>query len=302
MNQESGGETSTQEYTIEMRFDGALDEDNLISYAFHYESPFFNSTPQSRSFDENSIGLNKSIRLNDSLLSFDQSSAASSSVKKITGQGDDEHLNTAVNYLVSLDDSISTSLVSGTASNIKKSFTFNEEMELSESEPRKQNGSYFGTGNQRNYKIYTEGYFDKPELSDSQKQSNRPRFLPETEPISINSLEEIPDSLRHLHPDKRIKIFDRKRGIVLDKETAPRLGDLSHELAHHIEYEPIMPEIEGTFHHQSGRSENVRIRSSILQQNLSSLPRSKNFVDKCVKVISGKYLGRIGESGHFELL
>jgi hypothetical protein len=65
-------------------------------------------------------------------------------------------------------------------------------------------------------------------------------MLPSILLVPHNPLE-IPQSLRHLNPDTKIEIFNRRTGMVMSGNDAICVKDLPEALLDHAEYEPIIP-------------------------------------------------------------
>jgi len=73
----------------------------------------------------------------------------------------------------------------------------------------------------------------------TQRSIRSPSLLP---PVALNALnDDIPPSLRHLSPDTKIDIFDRKTCKILSGANAVCVRDLPNILRLHAEYEPIIP-------------------------------------------------------------
>ena len=55
----------------------------------------------------------------------------------------------------------------------------------------------------------------------------------------------VPAGLRHLPPDTKIEIFNRRTGKIMKGNDAISMKNLPRELLEHAEYEPIVPPLSG---------------------------------------------------------
>jgi len=123
--------------------------------------------------------------------------------------------------------------------------------------------------------------------------------------ISIHNREQVhiqlvPAQIRHLPPDTRIDIFNRKTGKIMSGDESIILSDLPSQLMNHAEYEPIVPPQSRTIgsattnqiERRQGRSApNVRVSSVV---NPQSRVRGSAVEGKNVLVLRGPYRGLCG--------
>eukprot|EP00978_Attheya_sp_CCMP212_P048030 scaffold463156_cov55-Attheya_sp.AAC.2 len=134
------------------------------------------------------------------------------------------------------------------------------------------------------------------------RRQNRTPVLPSILLVPHNPLE-IPQSLRHLNPDTKIEIFNRRTGMVMCGNDAICVKDLPEALLDHAEYEPIIPpptpelttertkNWQGTY--REGRSSpGVRVNATVTPQHRV---RSSAADGRHVLVKSGPYKGLIGK-------
>lgn len=151
--------------------------------------------------------------------------------------------------------------------------------------------------NGRSLNLFWKKVPNEVQSSSCRYKRNHRRHAQEKPPIIFDSSTEIPESLKHLPKDTRITIFDRKAGIVLSGDAAPKLCDLPYVLSQNAGYEPVYPDM---FDGSPGNcrigksSEKIRIRASICPQN--HIVRSgRSMKGKRIVVKSGPYKGSIGE-------
>ena len=265
--------TSNAVYEREIQFDSVLNEDDFTA-------------PR---FDIDTTNIQQDFSTKSPSTPIARSSVIMSSNNKKPTCGSDKTLTTAVDYLVSLDDSSTVTSTVSIADSPSKGFTPKQ---------KREHDRILNKHNLNLSKILTDDYF-YPSKSNV-PVTKRPRNLHETKPICMSSQNDIPSSLSRVSLDERIKVFDRKRCIVLNDSRAPRLENLSYELAKHVEYEPILPDIEGTLHHQSGRGNNIRLRSTVARQNLTKTSSHVRCVGRPVKILKGKYSDKTGESRSYK--
>lgn len=132
------------------------------------------------------------------------------------------------------------------------------------------------------------------------ESADRPKRVPRPlRPILLEATKEheLPPSLRHLDPNARVDIFNRKTGKIMSGEQAIQVRDLPEALLLHSEYEPIVPppasRNDSNFTREGRSARNVRVSNSVTPQSRLEV---SHYSGRSAVVIKGSYRGYIGES------
>jgi hypothetical protein len=132
------------------------------------------------------------------------------------------------------------------------------------------------------------------------ESADRPQRVPRPLPpilLEATKKHELPQSLRHLDPNTRVDIFNRKTGKIMSGAQAIHVKDLPEALLLHSEYEPIVPppasRNDSTFTREGRSARNVRVSNSVLPQSRLEV---SHYRGRSAVVIKGSYRGYIGES------